>query len=1056
MLNEQQLEELCLGWFQETGWRFAHGPDIAPDSSAPERTDYRQVVLRERLMTALARINPHIAPVALEQAAHALQSVSEPQMVVRNRNVHRLLLNGLLVEFAQGDEKKTDLVHFIDFAHPSNNDFLVVNQFTITGTKQPRRPDVIAFVNGLPLAVVELKTPANEQTDVWDAFNQLQTYKDEIGDLFNGNAALVVSDGWTARVGSLTANAERMLPWRTIANEDDRPRLQMELETVVRGFFNPELFLDYVRHFVLFEQNGESIVKKIAGYHQFHAAREAVRATVIAAQDADKGVLEVHEERASYAKEVKPGSRKAGVVWHTQGSGKSITMACYAGKLLQQPEMKNPTLVVVTDRNDLDGQLFATFSAASDLLKTTPVQAVDRDELREMLASREAGGIIFTTVQKFALLEEEEAHPLLSDRTNIVVISDEAHRSQYGTKGRLDTKTGKYVFGYAKHLRDALKNATFIGFTGTPIALEDKDTRAVFGDYVSIYDIQDAVDDGATVPIFYESRLAKLDVNQAEIDALNEQVDEVVEDEEDIASREKTKSEWAALEKLVGSKPRLQQVARDLIQHFEARVSVIDGKAMIVCMSRDVCVQLYNVICVGDENSPPLRPEWHSTDPEQGAIKIVMTGSAADKALLQPHLYSKQVKKRLEARFKDVKDPLKLVIVRDMWLTGFDAPCCHTMYIDKPMKGHNLMQAIARVNRVFKNKPGGLVVDYIGVANELKAALKTYTDANGKGDPTHNAAEALSVLLEKMDVVRGMMHGFDYRTFETQAMQLLVPAANHILGLKDGKTRFLDTMVAVAKAFSLCSTLDEAGTLRKEIAFFSAIKAAIAKFTTVDKKRSDAEKNSVLKQILDNAIISDGVADVFALAGLDKPNIGLLSDDFLEDVRKMESRNLAVELLEKLLRDEIKARARNNVVQEKKYGDRLLETLRKYHNRAIETAQVIEELIKMAKDFQVLLEREAALGLGQDEIAFYDALANNESAVRKLGDEVLKRIAIEITAKLRASTTVDWQVRESVRAKLRILVRRTLKKWKYPPVGEEAAIELVLKQAESLSNAWST
>ncbi|MBV2134075.1 type I restriction endonuclease subunit R [Pseudomonas sp. MAP12] len=1047
-MNEQQLEELCLGWFQETGWRFVHGPDIAPDSSAPERTDYREVVLRERLLASLARINPHIPAAALEQAAHVLKTVSEPQMVVRNRSCHRLLLDGVQVEFSVGDEKKIDLVHFIDFAQPNNNDFLVVNQFTITGTKQPRRPDVIAFVNGLPLAVIELKNPSNEQTDIWDAFNQLQTYKDEVSDLFNCNAALVVSDGFTARVGSLTANAERILPWRTIANEDDRPRLQMELETVVRGFFNPELFLDYVRHFVLFEKDGDRLIKKIAGYHQFHAVREAVHATVIAASSPDKGLLEVREDRATWGKEVSPGSRKAGVVWHTQGSGKSITMACYAGKLLQQPEMKNPTLVVVTDRNDLDGQLYATFCAASDLLKTTPVQAGSRDELRDMLASRQAGGIIFTTVQKFALHDDEDAHPLLSDRTNIVVISDEAHRSQYGTKGRLDTKTGKYVFGYAKHLRDALENATFIGFTGTPIALEDKDTRAVFGDYVSIYDIQDAVDDGATVPIFYESRLAKLDVNQAEIDALNEQVDEVVEDEEDIAAREKTKSEWAALEKLVGAEPRLQQVARDLIQHFEARIAVADGKAMIVCMSRDICAHLYNAIVA-------LRPDWHSGDPEQGVIKIVMTGSAADKPLLQPHLYSKQVKKRLEARFKDVNDPLKLVIVRDMWLTGFDAPCCHTMYIDKPMKGHNLMQAIARVNRVFKNKPGGLVVDYIGIANELKAALKTYTDAKGKGDPTHNAAEALAVLLEKMDIVRSMMHGFDYSTFETQAIQLLVPAANHILGLKDGKTRFLDTMVAVAKAFSLCSTLDEAAALRKEIAFFSAIKAAIAKFTTVDKKRSDAEKNSALKQILDNAIIADGVADVFALAGLDKPNIGLMSDEFLEDVRQMNSRNLAVELLEKLLRDEIKARARNNVVQEKKYGDRLLETLRKYHNRAIETAQVIEELIQMAKEFQAALEREAALGLGHDEIAFYDALANNESAVRELGDDTLKKIAVEITEKLRASTTIDWQVRESVRAKLRLLVRRCLQRWKYPPDQQPDAVELVLKQAETLSNAWS-
>ncbi|WP_084612729.1 type I restriction endonuclease subunit R [Pseudogulbenkiania sp. MAI-1] len=1048
MMNEQQLEELCLTWFQETSWQFVHGPDIAPDSDHPERSDYRQVILRDRLLAALARINPQIPAAALEQAAHALLMVSEPQQVVRNRSIHRMLLSGVSVEFTDGDSKKTDLVHLIDFANPRNNEFLVVNQFTVAGSKQPRRPDIVAFINGLPLAVIELKNPANEQTDVWDAFNQLQTYKDEIADLFNCNTALVVSDGWTARVGSLTANAERMLPWRTISNEDDRPRLQLELETMVRGFFEPELFLDYVRHFVLFEQDGDVIIKKIAGYHQFHAVREAVRATVIAASSPDKGLLELREERATYGKEVRVGSRKAGVVWHTQGSGKSITMACYAGKLLQQPEMKNPTLVVVTDRNDLDGQLFATFCAASDLLKTTPVQAGSRDELREMLASRQAGGIIFTTVQKFALLEDEDEHPLLSDRSNIVVISDEAHRSQYGMKGRFDEKTGRYVFGYAKHLRDALKNATFIGFTGTPIALEDKDTRAVFGDYVSIYDIQDAVDDGATVPIYYESRLARLDVNQSEIDVLNEMVDEVVEDEEDIAAREKTKSEWAQLEKLVGAEPRLEQVAKDLVEHFETRTATLDGKAMIVCMSREICALLYNAIVA-------LCPDWHSDDPEQGAIKIVMTGSAADKPLLQPHLYSKQVKKRLEKRFKDAKDPLKLVIVRDMWLTGFDAPCCHTMYVDKPMKGHNLMQAIARVNRVFKNKPGGLVVDYIGIANELKAALKTYTESKGKGDPTHNAAEALAVLLEKMDIVRGMMHGFDYSAYETDALKLLVPAANHLLGLKDGKQRFLDTMVAVAKAFSLCGTLDEAAALRKEIAFFSAIKAAIAKFTTVDKKRSLEEKNSALKQILDNAIVADGVADIFALAGLDKPNIGLLSDEFLEDVRQMESRNLAVELLEKLLRDEIKARARNNVVQEKKYGDRLLETLRKYHNRAIETAQVIEELIQMAKEFQAVLEREAALGLGQDEIAFYDALANNESAVRELGDETLKKIAIEITEKLRASTTVDWQVRESVRARLRILVRRTLQKWKYPPDQQPDAVELVLKQAESLSNEWT-
>ncbi|MDP9993811.1 type I restriction enzyme R subunit [Variovorax boronicumulans] len=1050
MPNEQQLEEQCIRWFEETGWRYAHGPDIAPEGANAERVDYRQVLLRGRLLAALVRINPHIPRQALDEAADAVTRVSEPLLVVRNRAVHRLLLDGVEVSFPKpdGDGKTTDLASLIDFNNTSNNEFLVVNQFTVQGNKQPLRPDLMAFINGLPVAVIELKNPANEQVDIWDAFNQLQTYKAEAADLFNCNAALVISDGFTARMGSLTADAERMLPWRTIADEDDRPQLQMELETLVRGFFKPELLLDYLRHFVLFEQDGDVLIKKVASYHQFHAVREAVAATVIAAQDADKGLLEVREDRAAWGKQVQPGSRKAGVVWHTQGSGKSITMACYAGKLLQQPAMKNPTLVVVTDRNDLDGQLFGTFCAAGDLLKTTPLQATGRDELRDMLASRQAGGVIFTTVQKFALLEGEDAHPELSARTNIVVMSDEAHRSQYGMNGRLDTKTGKYVFGFAKHMRDALKNGTFIGFTGTPIALEDKDTRAVFGDYVSIYDIQDAVDDGATVPIYYESRLAKLDVNQAEIDALNAQVDEVVEDEEDIASREKTKSEWAALEKLVGADPRLKQVAMDLVQHFEARISVIEGKAMIVCMSREICARLYKAITT-------LRPDWHSDDPAQGAVKVVMTASSADKALLQPHRYTHAVKKSLEKRFKNPADPLKLVIVRDMWLTGFDAPCCHTMYVDKPMKGHNLMQAIARVNRVFKNKPGGLVVDYIGIANELKAALKTYTDARGKGDPAHNAAEALAVLLEKMDIVRGMMHCFDYSAYETRALVLLVPVANHLLGLKDGKQRFLDVMTAVSKAFSLCGTLDEAVALRKEIAFFAAVKAAITKFTTVDKKRTAEDKNSALKQILDNAILADGVSDIFALAGLDKPNISLLSDEFLEDIRQMKSRNLAVELLEKLLRDEIKARARNNVVQEKKYGDRLLETLRQYHNRAIETAQIIEELIAMAKEFQAVLEREGALGLGHDEIAFYDALANNESAVRELGDDILKKIAIEITEKLRASTTVDWQVRDSVRAKLRILVRRTLQRWKYPPDQQADAVELVLKQAAMLSDEWS-
>ena len=1039
-MNETQLENLCLDWFAENGWEVVHGVDIAPDSSNPLRKDYKQVLIESDLQTAFERLNPHLPVSCFEQVLQKLTKPESLDLITNNRAFHHMLLEGVPVSYKKEDDWVNDHAFLVDFNHVYQNRFVAINQFTIQGTKQPRRPDIICFINGIPFAVLELKSPTDENADIWDAFNQLQTYKEEVSDLFVFNEALVVSDGITARVGSLTASQERFLPWRTIKNEDDKPQLEWELETVIRGFFDRGLFLDYIRFFVLFETDGGSqqaagaTIKKIAGYHQFHAVREAVQSTIAAANPT--------------------GDKKAGVVWHTQGSGKSISMCCYAGKLLQQPAMQNPTLLIVTDRNDLDGQLFETFSQAQELLKQTPVQANNRDELRQLLAERESGGIIFTTVQKFALLDGETEHPLLNGRHNIVVMSDEAHRSQYGLKAKL-SNDGTYKFGYAKHMRDALKNAAFIGFTGTPISSEDKDTRAVFGDYVSIYDIQDAVEDGATVPIYYESRLAKLDINKAEIEELSDQVDEVVEDEEDVGSREKTKGEWSRLEKLVGATPRLKQIAADLVTHFEARTEATAGKGMIVTMSREICVHLYNEIIA-------LRPDWHDDDPKKGKIKIVMTGSASDKPLLQPHIYNKQTKKRFEKRFKDVNDPLQLVIVRDMWLTGFDAPCTHTMYIDKPMKGHNLMQAIARVNRVFKDKQGGLVVDYIGIANELKQALKTYTDAKGKGEPTLRAEEAYAVLAEKMDAIRGMFAkttdqtGLDLSSYETQAHRLIIPAANYVLSLKDGKKRFLDLVLTVNKAFSLCGTLDEAKTLHKEIAFYSAIKAVISKHTSVDRKLSQAEKDSTLKQILDNAVLADGVADVFALCGLDKPNIGLLSDEFLEDVRQMPYRNLAVELLEKLLNDGIKAKTRNNLVQEKRFSDRLQETLRKYNNRAIETSQVIEELIQMAKDFQAEMEREASLGLNPDEIAFYDALANNESAVRELGDDTLKQIAREITEKLRKSTTVDWQVRDSVRAQLKILVRRTLQRWKYPPDKAAEAIELVMKQAEMLSNAWTS
>ncbi|PLK50440.1 type I restriction endonuclease subunit R [Uliginosibacterium sp. TH139] len=1050
-MTENDLEQLALSWFQDTGWDYRAGPDIAPDSDTPERSDYRQVLLQGELHEALVRLNPQLPASVLDEVAHQLAKPEHPSLIQSNRAFHEALVSGVQVEVEIEGERRGDRAVLIDFENPERNHLLVVNQFTIQGQSQkgvrPRRPDLVCFINGLPIAVIELKNLAAEQVGIKDAFNQLRTYKEEIADLFVYNEALVISDGLQARVGSLTANFERFLPWRTVRNENDRPLLEFELEKVVRGFFAPELLLDYLRYFVLFEMSDGQIVKKIAAYHQFHAVRAAVRAAVIAATPVPVNTLQ--EQWATYADKVKPGSRMGGIVWHTQGSGKSISMLCFAAKLMQQKEMHNPTLVVVTDRNDLDGQLFETFVGARSLLRELPQQAGNREELRTLLAGRPSGGIIFTTVQKFTPDAGEETFPLLSDRHNIVVIADEAHRSQYGFRAVLDKKTGRYKYGFAKHLRDALKNATFIGFTGTPIEGTDNDTRQVFGEYVSIYDIQDAVDDGATVPIFYESRLARLNLNPAEMEQLNADVEEVFEDEEDAALKEAEKTRWAALEKLVGAQPRIDQVAADIVQHFEARNEAVAGKGMVVAMSREICARLYQAIV-------ELRPDWHSDDPAQGAIKVVMTGSAADDALLQPHIYNNQTKKLLERRFKDVADPLKLVIVRDMWLTGFDVPCLHTMYIDKPMRDHNLMQAIARVNRVFRDKEGGLVVDYIGIAAELRSALRTYTESKGKGQPTLDAAEALAKLKELMEVARHQLHGFDFSAYRTQAAVLLLPAANFVLGQEEGKKRWADVVLAITKAFSLCGTLDEALPLREEIAFFQAIRAVIAKATTSDAKLTEESRNAVLKQILDNAVVAEGVEDIFKLAGLERPNIGILSDAFLEEVRQLPQRNFAVELLQKLLNDQVKSHMRTNVVLERKFSERLQAALNRYLSRAVESAQIIEELIAMAQEFREAAMRGDKLGLNDSELAFYDALADNESAVRELGDEALKKIAIEVTEKLRNSTSVDWQKRESVRARLRNLVRITLRRYKYPPDMQEEAIRLVLEQAERLSEGWSS
>ncbi|MBF4048828.1 type I restriction endonuclease subunit R [Burkholderia pseudomallei] len=1035
-ITEDAVEQAMLEWLTALGWQTAHGPDISPpDAKTPgtERDTYRDVTLRHRLAASIAKLNPHVPPVAREDALRKVLNPNVPSLVNANRQLYRWLVDGVPVEFQKDGETRGDRVRLVDFTDVAANDWLAVNQLAVQGPKQLRRPDVVLYLNGLPIVVVELKNPGDENADIWAAWNQLQAYHQDIPDIFSANALEVISDGTTARMGSLTSNKERFLAWRTIDGRDTDPLGAMhELETLTRGLLRRDYLLEYLYHFILFEDDGQ-LVKKVAAYHQFHAVRAVVQSVVQASAPG--------------------GSRKGGVVWHTQGAGKSIEMTCLAGALMAHEGMGNPTLVVVTDRNDLDNQLFGVFAGAKELLRETPVQADTRPELRGLLANRPSGGIIFTTIQKFTPGADEDTFPVLSDRRNIVVICDEAHRSQYGFDARLPTADGKgestaVRYGYAQYLRDALPAATFVAFTGTPVSLDDRDTRAVFGDYVHIYDIEQAVKDGATVPIYYESRLASLELKEDDASALDDEVDELTEDEESDEAKVATLRRWAALAKIVGAPPRIQKIASDIVSHFENRQSVMDGKAMIVAMSRDICVHLYNAIT-------QLRPEWHSDDPTQGAIKIVMTGSASDKAMLKPHIYPKKVRDDLEKRFKDPDDPFKLVIVRDMWLTGFDAPCMHAMYIDKPMRGHNLMQAIARVNRVFKDKPGGLVVDYIGIANELKAALATYTQAHGRGRPTIDAHEALAVLAEKMDVLHDMLHGVDYEAFRIQAWQLLPAVANHVLGQDDGKKRFADTVLAASKAFALCCTLEEALTYRDELAFLQAVKAALIKHDGADKVLTDEQKEHALRQIISRAVVSDQVIDIFAAAGLKRPDISVLSDGFLEDVRHMQQRNLAVELLERLLKDQIKSRFKANVVQSAKFSELLQQSLMRYRNRAVETAQVIEELIAMAKKFQAEAQRGMELGLSPDEMAFYDALATNEAAVRELGDETLKKIAVELVVRLRSSVTVDWAKREAVRAKLRVMVKTLLKRYKYPPDRQEEATDTVLRQAESLSAEWA-
>ncbi len=1047
-INESVIEDAALEWFATLGYAIGHGPLLAPGEPAAERDSFADVVLVARLREAISRLNPMIPEDAREDALRKVLRVGTPALVQTNRAFHQMLRDGVPVEYPRADGSiGGDHVQLVDFDHVRANDFFAVNQFTVIEGSHNRRPDIVIFVNGLPLGLIELKNAADEDATIWSAYAQLQTYKAEIPTLMHYNAALVVSDGLQARMGSISANQEWFKVWRTIDGQRDAAPGALELETLIRGVFERQRFLDLLQHFIVFEEDSDSgaVHKILAGYHQFHAVNAAVEETVRASGMADKNT--VREEPGTYwagqQSGGKSGDRRAGVVWHTQGSGKSFSMLFYAARVVRHPTMQNPTLVVLTDRNDLDDQLFGQFQRCADILGQTPVQASGREHLHELL-NRASGGVVFTTIHKF-MPERGEPMPELSARQNIIVIADEAHRSQYGFGGRVNEKTGEMSYGFASNLRDALPNASFIGFTGTPIEKTDANTRAVFGDYISIYDIQRAVADRATVPIYYESRISKLSLNAAELPKLDAEFEEITEGEE-LTKKEKLKTKWAALEALVGDPKRIALVAADLVAHFEKRLEAMDGKAMIVCMSRRICVDLYNALI-------KLRPEWRAE-----TLKVVMTGSAEDGPEWQQHIGNKTQRRQLANQFKDAAHPFKIVIVRDMWLTGFDAPCLHTMYADKPMQGHGLMQAIARVNRVFRDKPGGLVVDYLGLADQLKKALVTYTESGGKGNPTFDTAQAIAVMQEKHGIACDMMHGFDWSKWTSgtpiERVQLIPAGQQHILEQDDGKKRWLQVVLALSRAFALCAASDEATEIRDDVSFFQTLQAALNKQSGQNRKTPE-QIDAAIRQLVSKAITTEGqVIDVFTAAGLSKPDISVLSEQFLAEVRGLKHKNVAAELLEKLLKDEIKVRAKRNVVQAQIFSEKLKKTLNAYHNRAISTMEVIEELIKLAKELDTATKRGQDLGLTGDEIAFYDALATNDSAVQAIGDVKLKVIAAELISQVKKSVTIDWTLRESARAKIRVMVKRILNKHGYPPDLQEDAVKTVLAQAELLCAEW--
>ena len=1046
-IAESHVEEATLAWLADLGYTTLSGLDIGPDGATPERASYGDVFLLARLKRAIERLNPHLPADTLEEALCKLLQSETPDLVHENRRLHRFMVEGVPVETQRADGSiGGDVARLIDFNDPDANDWLVVNQFTVIEHGANRRPDVVVFINGLPLGVVELKNPGSENATLDDAFRQLQTYKTQIPSLFRTNGVLIISDGLQARIGSLTADRERFMPWRTVDGADIAPKGVPELETLLNGVFEKHRLLALLKDFVVFGETGSDVIKILAGYHQFHAVNHAVERTLTA--------TEPH------------GDRKVGVVWHTQGSGKSLLMAFYAGHIIKHPAMSNPTLVIITDRNDLDDQLFTTFSMCRELLRQTPQQAGERDDLRRLL-DRPSGGVIFTTIQKFSPETGK-----LTDRRNVVVIADEAHRSQYGLKAKVERKTGEISYGFAKYLRDALPGASFIGFTGTPIEKTDINTKAIFGDYIDVYDISRAVEDGATVPIYYESRLARIQLDENEKPRIDAEIAELTENEVD-TEQERLKKKWASVEAVVGSEKRLSLIADDLVRHFESRITALDGKAMIVCMSRRICVALYDSIV-------ELRPDWHSENDEEGAIKVVMTGSATDPLEWQQHIGKRQKARRelLAKRIKKESDPLKIVIVCDMWLTGFDAPCMHTMYIDKPMIGHGLMQAIARVNRVFSNKPAGLVVDYIGIAQNLKNALGQYS-ARDRGQVGIDEAEAVAVMLEKFEIVRDMFRptqkgGFDYRpalaptTTPQQRLVVMAGAIEWVLAMqqfdsaretkeadqKKAHRRYADAVLNLTKAFSLASASDTAREIREEVGFFQAIRSALVK-TTAGNGKTTAEREFAIQQIVSRAIVSTEIVDIMRAAGIETPDISILSDEFLAEVREMETKNLALEALHKLINGEIRSQEKRNIVQSKSFSERMESAIARYHTNALTTVQVLEELIQLAQDMRASRLRGQEKGLSDEEIAFYDALADNQSARDIMGEPQLRLIAYELVTSLRSNITVDWMHRESARARLRVLVKKILKKYGYPPDLQDYAVQTVLQQAETLSNEWA-